>query len=175
MPDLPNPPPPPRQRSSRRRLLKKAADNSHAGRSDVYRWLRREHASVSEAMAAYNPSWETLARTMIAEGVRGRFGSLPNAKSIPKVWARVCRDVEAGQVERAAKKAVRSKPQVAAPHLTYPTMSVQAASIGNMTAQNAATSEIGDTKPGVAGPVSREVARARIAEVRRSLNARSGR
>ena len=115
MPEPPNPPRPQRQRSTRGRLMKKAADNPHAGRSDVYRWLRQEYASVTEALAAHDPSWETIAGTMIAEGVRGRHGSLPNAKSIPKVWARVCRDIDAGQARKARKPMATVKAPVPAP------------------------------------------------------------
>lgn len=163
---------------SSKRLLKKAAARSHAGHSDVYRWLRRQHKSVNEALSKHNPSWQAIADLMVADDVTGRFGTKPNAKSVPKVWERVCRDVRAEAQFQATGVAKRGKSKVsAAGH--------GARALGGGTPGQAVTSvpgpvvrpqpvepvsvEIGDTKPGVAGPVDRSVSLARIAEIRLAL------
>ena len=174
-----------RQPASPKRVMKRMAAGSYGGHTDMYRWLRRRHSTIEEAFDKHDPSWLTIADTMAAEGVKGRGGCRPTADTVRKAWSRVCRDIrdeahfQATGVSKKRQIGVRQVAQSAiAP---VPTNAAKpAAPVGPGQAvqsafANPGTLEMGDTKPGVAGPVGREVAKARLAEVRRALNARSGR
>ena len=155
------------------RLMRAAAARPYAGRSDVYRWLRQRHGPISEAIRLHRPSWAVLIELMLADGVSGRSGAKPNAKSVPKVWARVCRDLatEARFEATGVTQGKRRVPPSFARPLGSSEMVERAAPQGEPSSVRPAT---GDTMPGVAGPVSRSVSEARRDAVMQSLKSRSG-
>ena len=72
----------------------------YRGRSDLYRWLRANHRRLSRMMARHQTAWGVLAEEVAAVGVTNTKGLPPSVDSVRRVWATVCRDVEA---EAAAK------------------------------------------------------------------------
>ncbi len=85
-------------------VMRKAAADSYGCHSDVYRWLLRKHRQVSKALAKHEPSWQTITDMLIADGVSGRAGSTPNPNSVCRVWARVCRDIDAKRRGSSTKR-----------------------------------------------------------------------
>lgn len=154
------------------------AAKSYAGRTDLYRWLRRRHATIQEALDKHQPSWLTIAEAMIAEGVQGRAGCNPTSETVRKAWARVCRDIREEAQFRATGISKRRKSVARSGEpgsrsvgsALVPLVSANApAPVARPQPVEPENIDIGDTKPGVAGPVSRLVTRARIAEIRLAL------
>ena len=83
-----------------------ARRTAHGRRSDAYRWLRRQHASVAKLMAEHAPPMRALADEMAAAGIAGGRGRPLTAKAVARIWARVCRDVASA----GAAKPSRSGP-----------------------------------------------------------------
>jgi hypothetical protein len=48
--------------------------------------------------------WEGIARMMREDGVIGSRGDAPNANSVRRVWARVCREKDEREAREAAKR-----------------------------------------------------------------------
>lgn len=69
------------------------------GRGEVYRYLRANYEDLRQLLQTHDPSWTVVAQVLAAAGVRGQRGESPTGKSVPKVWARVVRDVRSA-VER---------------------------------------------------------------------------
>lgn len=89
------------------RVLTGIEARGHRGRSDLYRWLRARYRALAKALDQHNPAWHVLAEEVAAAGVVGRDGKPPTANAVRKVWARVARDVQAVEAERAKKQPPR--------------------------------------------------------------------
>jgi hypothetical protein len=67
-------------------------------REPVYAWLLANHARVVQARQHRNGwngmHWAEIAEIMVMDGVKGSRDEPPNANSVRRVWARVCRDKE---------------------------------------------------------------------------------
>jgi hypothetical protein len=78
-------------------------------REPVYAWLLANHGAVVRARQHRNGwnrmHWAEIARIMDMDGVKGSRGEPPNANSVRRVWARVCRDKE----DRAAGTAADNR------------------------------------------------------------------
>lgn len=81
------------------RILKSMQKRPFRGRGAVYRWLRENYQEVVEGFATTEAPWDTVVASMIRDGVAGQRGASPNRKAAAKVWDRVCRDIQAGEVE----------------------------------------------------------------------------
>lgn len=69
-------------------------------RTELYRWLRERHATLTSELAEFQPSWRTVAEQLAAAGIKNARGGLVSADSIRKTWACVCRDVESDLLMR---------------------------------------------------------------------------
>jgi hypothetical protein len=67
----------------------------HGNCTDLYRWLRARHDTLSVELEANRPSWVTVARDISVHGITGRFGARLTNRTVRRVWATVCRDVAA--------------------------------------------------------------------------------
>jgi len=72
----------------------------YGGRSALYRWLRANHRRLSRRLAKDQTSWTVTASEIAAVGITNTKGGPPSSDSVRRVWATVCRDVEA---DRSAK------------------------------------------------------------------------
>ncbi len=101
-----------------RRVLARLERKRFGRYSDLYRWLRSNHAELSAYIAAYQPTWLDIAQALAAEGLTGARGQPLAPKALRQMWQRVCRDVvaprtPAGDAEAAA--AARPHPASAPP------------------------------------------------------------
>lgn len=160
------------------RVLRAMKAGEYVGRSDMYRWLRNRHAAIAAVRQKHDPSWVGVAEELAAAGILGRKGKPPTRKTITKIWNRVCRDVASEAVQRLACVPLAKGTGTHAP-VTWRPQQVPAQPArqpAQPTQPGPATSDrIGDTMPGVRGPVSDEVVQARKAALRRTLDERSGR
>jgi hypothetical protein len=74
---------------------------AHRGRGDVFRWLYEHHKTIEAGFKATAASWDSVVSEMIADGVSGRSGAVPNSKSVARVWVRVCDDIAAARHRRS--------------------------------------------------------------------------
>lgn len=93
---------------------------------------------------------------MVRHGLTGRRGESATPKAAPKVWQRVCRDLEEVVADALP---VRRKPPSKLPREWRPQLA----------------SPISQTAVGASGEDKSYDPRERIAEIRREMNARSGR
>jgi hypothetical protein len=97
-------------------VLKQAVQaKPYRGRGEVYRYLRQHHKEITDLLREFDPSWKVVADALVEAGAVGSRGAIPNAKAVPKVWARVCRDV-VEELRHAAsglpKRPARQRPPV---------------------------------------------------------------
>ena len=151
--------------------------------STLYYWLLDHHDELARAAEAGPIHWAPLCARFASLGLTDQNGAAASPATARQTWLRVRQAVQRARLVRATGMKPRANRSTVAPPLMQAVPAPQASgstAVGGLTslpASPAATSkiEIGDTKPGVAGPVGREVAKARLAEVRQALNARSGR
>lgn len=97
-------------------VLKQAVQaKPYRGRGEVYRYLRAHHKEVTDLLREFDPSWQVVADALVEAGAVGSRGAIPNAKAVPKVWARVCRDVVEEMRHAASglpKRPARQRPPV---------------------------------------------------------------
>ena len=151
--------------------------------STLYYWLLDHHDELARAAGVDPIHWGPLCEQFASLGLTDQNGAVASPATARQTWLRVRKAVQRARLVRATG----IKPRASGSSVVPPSIPAMLASrapgstavVGTtaLPASPAAnpTVEIGDTKPGVAGPVGREVAKARIAEVRQSLNARSGR
>ncbi len=101
---------------SRTKSFRKRRVRPYRGRGDVYCWLRGHHAQVAMRLATDELSWTTLAEALSREGLKGRNGVELTGRAVAQVWRRVCRDVEADAVVRAAAAPKRKYPSRISPN-----------------------------------------------------------
>jgi hypothetical protein len=137
-------------------LFPKKRLKPYRGRGEVYSWLRAHHREIAARLASGEASWTTLCAEMVRHGLTGRRGESPTPKAAPKVWQRVCRDLE--EITAAALPAGRKPPSKISrdwrPQLA-------------LAAPQSSADRTDPDKP--YDPLER------IAEIRRDMNARSGR
>ena len=74
----------------------------YGGRSALYRWLRANHRRLSRRLAKDQTSWAVTASEIAAVGITNTKGGPPSSDSVRRVWATVCRDVEADSSAKIA-------------------------------------------------------------------------
>jgi hypothetical protein len=89
-------------------LFRKKRLKPYRGRGEIYSWLRAHHREIAARLASGEASWTTLCGEMVRHGLTGRRGESPAPKAAPKVWQRVCRDLE--EVTAAALPKQRKPP-----------------------------------------------------------------
>jgi len=137
-------------------LFRKKRLKPFRGRGEVYSWLRAHYREIAARLASGEASWTTLCAEMVRHGLTGRRGESPTPKAAPKVWQRVCRDLEG---VAAAALPARRKPPSKVSRDWRPQLAL-----------TAPQSTAGPTDPDKPyDPLER------IAEIRRDMNARSGR
>jgi hypothetical protein len=86
---------------------------AYRGHGDIYRWLREHYEYMEGWIRKRNPPGDEIAARIARDGIVGVRGKAPTSRSVRKVWARVCRDVEAerarGDAERAAREALAER------------------------------------------------------------------
>ena len=82
------------------RILKTMQQQAHRGHGPVYRWLRANYQEIQDGFAQTNAPWDSVVASLVHDGVSGRHDADPNARSVAKVWNRVCRDLKQETVER---------------------------------------------------------------------------
>lgn len=83
-------------------------------RSDLHRWLRRNHAAFAGRLEREDPGWSALASEFASAGMTNARGGPPSADTLRHAWARVCASVEAASVvARARTTAAAGIPGVA--------------------------------------------------------------
>lgn len=85
-------------------ILKRMQARAHRGHGAVYKWLYRKHAVVRKGFNRTDATWDSVVESMIADGVTGRGGTLPNSKSVARVWVRVCVDIARARQLRAEER-----------------------------------------------------------------------
>jgi hypothetical protein len=153
-------------------LSKAMRDGAFGGRSDVYRWLRKNFTKVSQGMAEHQPSWDVVAVQMAREAVMGARGKPPNGHSVRRVWQRVRRDVEEEEAARAAEPKVRSSYASRMPATWRPTPVIERSGQG---AQQRGSAGPGNPGPADGTPARPRTTEEKLAKVRRDLAERSGR
>jgi hypothetical protein len=73
-------------------------------RDAVFCWLWANYDHVAQMRGGVPPrlGWEGFAAIMREDGVIGSRGEPPNANSVRRVWARVCREKEEQEAKKAA-------------------------------------------------------------------------
>jgi len=77
------------------RVVRGMRSRPHGNCTDLYRWLRARHDTLSVELEANRPCWVTVARDISVHGITGRFGAPLTNRTVRCVWATVCRDVAA--------------------------------------------------------------------------------
>jgi hypothetical protein len=105
--------------NARRSLIELKAYTRHG---DIYRWLRENYERIEPEIVKLERSWGSIAADISAEGVKGARGKEPYAKSVRRIWPRVCRDVAAERerdraenIEREARAEKRRQYPSSAP------------------------------------------------------------
>jgi len=157
--------------------------------SSLYYWLLENHDEVVGATKAGPIRWEPLCAKFAVLGLTDCRGSVASVRTARQTWLRVRRAVRRARLLQATGVHVRPRgePARSGEHnarLIEGASSPPIAPSPRLAARHAAASEPmnyenGDTRPGVAGPVGPDVAKARIAEaklgLRRLLDPNSGR
>jgi hypothetical protein len=88
------------------RELTTMAARAYRGRSDLYRYIRANHADlISQGVGtAKGPSWADLAVVIAGAGQVNRKGMQPTPDSIRRIFATVSRDLAAEAAERAVAR-----------------------------------------------------------------------
>ena len=150
------------------RILKTMQQQAHRGRGPIYRWLRANHQEVQDGFAQTDAPWASVVASLVRDGVTGRHDAAPNARSVAKVWGRVCRDLKRETVERLTGIPARRRHPSQMPAGWQPPVAAPAA--------RSSRAEI----PPISSPVPDGAARERtpeekIAAIRQQLAERSGR
>ena len=86
-----------------------------ARRSELYKWLRANHAKLRPLLDGPERSWLAAAELIAAEGMVGATGKPASPKALRQMWLRVSRDVERVREQAAAAakplKPWRSRPR----------------------------------------------------------------
>jgi hypothetical protein len=100
-----------------RKVLAGLEAKPYGGRSDLYRWLRTNHRRLSRKMARLQATWAVLAEEVASVGVKNTKGQPPSVDSVRRIWATVCRDLEAeaGAKAKAARTVGRKMPSRISP------------------------------------------------------------
>ena len=164
--------------TSTRRTVKEVTALIERGplHSTLYYWLLEHHDELLAAAQAGPIRWAPLCAKFVSLGLSNKHGSIASPATARQTWLRVRLAVRRDRLLRTtgvafphAKAGVRSSgPGVQA-------VQPRSHSIAMHSSPNPEAAVIGDTRPGVSGPVSRQVSLARLAEIRQTLNARSGR
>jgi hypothetical protein len=102
-------------------LLKRLALSRLERRTPLYRWLYENYDELRPALTSPRPSWDALARTAAAAGIKTASDRVPSRQAVWKAWKRVAADTAAqAAAQRAAQPASRS---TADPGLMAPPLS----------------------------------------------------
>jgi hypothetical protein len=153
-------------------LLKAMREGAYGGRSDVYRWLRKNFEAVSQGMAEHRPSWDVVAAQMARDGVMGARGKPPYGHSVRRVWQRVRRDVEKDKATRAATPKQRAFSASRVPTTWRPTPVNERRGEGAQRVDGIASNNSADDNGGPAPP---RTAEEKLAAFWRTLKGRSSR
>ena len=82
------------------RFKRSIEENSDAGHTDLYRWLKARYADLNPLLVRCRPGWAALAQVIDREGVKGPRGQTLSDDAVRRVWKRLCRDVEAEDRQR---------------------------------------------------------------------------
>jgi len=77
---------------------------SAPARSQVYLWMKRNHARLAAQFEGVRVQWAGVAETLAELGIRDVNGNPPKAASVRRTWWRVRRDVAASKAKAAAKR-----------------------------------------------------------------------
>ncbi len=78
---------------------------SAPARSQVYLWMKRNHARLAAQFEGVRVQWAGVAETLASLGIRDVNGNPPKAASVRRTWWRVRRDVAASKARTAARRA----------------------------------------------------------------------
>lgn len=150
-------------------------------RSPLLHWMVEHHDEILAAAKGGRLRWVELCVSFRTLGLTNQRGEAATAQVARQSWYRARKEV-ARQRFHAARKAVtgfsdRSLMPSTVPASWRPTPLPQSPrpSASPAKLQPQTPSPVGDTMPGVGGPVSKQVAKARLADLRRTLEERSGR
>lgn len=80
-----------------KRMIQAIEERGETRHSDLYRWLKHHHATLSASFARHKPSWLLVADEIAAAGIMGANGQRPSPNSVRQIWERLCRDLTAEQ------------------------------------------------------------------------------
>ena len=78
--------------------------HAEAGYGDIYRWLKKNRRKVQAGFKSTGSGWDGVVALLVEAGVGGRNGQTPNPRSVRRVWARLCADLELAATAHAAVK-----------------------------------------------------------------------
>ena len=152
-----------------------------ADRSSLFHWMVEHHDDLLAKAKGRKLMWVDLCVTFRVLGLTNQQGEIATEQAARQTWYRARKEVARLRAYAARKAATglsgRSLMPSAAPASWRPTPLPQSprSSASPAKPQPETPNPSADTMPGVEGPVSEEVAKARLAELRRTLEERSGR
>jgi hypothetical protein len=90
--------------NAKRSLIELKAYSRHG---DIYRWLRENHDRVIHDTVKLERTWDSIAKDIASDGVKGMRGRAPYAESVRRIWSRVRRDVAAEREREEVEKVER--------------------------------------------------------------------
>ena len=152
-----------------------------ADRSSLFHWMVEHHNELLANAKGRKMNWVELCVSFGTLGLTNQQGEIATERTARETWYRARKEVARLRAYAARHAATdfsdRSLMPSAAPAARRPTPLPQSTIPLSSAAkpQPNAPGPVGDTMRGVEGPVSKEVAKARLAELRRTLEERSGR
>ena len=152
-----------------------------ADRSSLFHWMVEHHDELLANAKGRKMNWIELCVSFGTLGLTNQQGEIATERTARETWYRARKEVARLRAYAARQAATgfsgRSSLPSAAPVGRQPTPLPQSTAplASAVKPQPNTPNSIGDTMRGVEGPVSEEVAKARVAELRRTLEERSGR
>lgn len=152
-----------------------------ADRSTLFHWMVDHHNELLANAKGRKMNWVELCVSFGTLGLTNQQGEIATERTARETWYRARKEVARLRTYAARQAAAdfsgRSLMPSAAPAGRQPTPVLQSTtSLASAAKPQPNTPHpIGDTMRGVEGPVSEGVAKARLAELRRTLEKRSGR
>ena len=142
-------------------VFRKKRLTAFRGRGDLYSWLRAHHKKVATGLERGDLTWPTICAEMARHGVASRDGLPPSQRAAAKAWCTVRRDLEAeGKGVSEARKCRPSPARL--PRDWRPESAATSALASRPTPPPSSDDEPYDW-------------RKRMAQLRRTINERSGR
>jgi hypothetical protein len=142
-------------------LFRKRRLQAFRGRGELYSWLRAHREKIAEGLSSGEYTWAMLCAECCRHGVASRSGGAPDRTAAWKAWQTLCRDLET-LGETPIAKTPRPKPPSRFPKDWKPEAFRSGAPAPPSQAAAAGNPEPYDPKK-------------RMAQLRRTINERSGR